>query len=211
MTSAHRPQYHPAVGSSNPGGYAFIAPRQQVSVHQLASHTVLKKRRIGQGHEQEIPEREELKQQLEEKETKTKEKRMLMNAGVDGIGISQQQQQQQRIEAGEFDDSDEDPPDEDEKDRESDDEESDQDDSDDEQALLMKELARIKQERREEQAKQANPIIGQEPDEFRVKRRWGDDVVFRNQAKNEQQAPKRFINDTTRNDFHKRFMYRYIK
>lgn len=46
---------------------------------------------------------------------------------------------------------------------------------------------------------------------FAVKRRWDDDVVFRNQAKNERKVEKRFINDTTRNDFHRRFMKRYMR
>ena len=35
--------------------------------------------------------------------------------------------------------------------------------------------------------------------------RWDDDVVFRNQGKTEKK-PKRFINDTIRNDFHVNFM-----
>ena len=35
--------------------------------------------------------------------------------------------------------------------------------------------------------------------------RWDDDVVFRNQGKTEKR-PKRFINDTIRNDFHVNFM-----
>ena len=44
-----------------------------------------------------------------------------------------------------------------------------------------------------------------------VKRRWDDDVVFRNQARGEPKAQKRFINDTIRSDFHRRFLTRYIK
>ena len=38
-----------------------------------------------------------------------------------------------------------------------------------------------------------------------VRCRWDDDVVFRNQGKTEKR-PKRFINDTIRNDFHVNFM-----
>ncbi len=41
--------------------------------------------------------------------------------------------------------------------------------------------------------------------------RWDDDVVFKNQARNEPKQQKRFINDTIRNDFHKRFLQRYIR
>jgi protein CWC15 len=46
---------------------------------------------------------------------------------------------------------------------------------------------------------------------FQVKRRWDDDVVFKNQARGEPKAQKRFINDTIRNDFHKRFLTRFMK
>jgi protein CWC15 len=46
----------------------------------------------------------------------------------------------------------------------------------------------------------------------RMKRRWNDDVVFRNQAKGEpDQNKKRFINDTVRNDFHKRFLNKFVR
>jgi hypothetical protein len=41
--------------------------------------------------------------------------------------------------------------------------------------------------------------------------RWDDDVVFKNQARSEPKAQKRFVNDTIRNDFHKRFLQRYIR
>lgn len=41
--------------------------------------------------------------------------------------------------------------------------------------------------------------------------RWDDDVVFKNQARGEMKAPKRFINDTIRNDFHRKFLHRYMK
>lgn len=46
----------------------------------------------------------------------------------------------------------------------------------------------------------------------RLKRRWNDDIVFRNQAKTEpKQQSKRFINDTVRNDFHKRFLNKFMR
>ena len=46
----------------------------------------------------------------------------------------------------------------------------------------------------------------------RLKRRWNDDIVFRNQAKTEpKQQQKRFINDTVRNDFHKRFLNKFMR
>ncbi len=44
-----------------------------------------------------------------------------------------------------------------------------------------------------------------------VKRRWNDDVVFRNQSRGEPEKKKRFINDTIRSDFHKKFLWKYIQ
>lgn len=40
------------------------------------------------------------------------------------------------------------------------------------------------------------PDLG--PAEYKVKRRWDDDVVFRNQSRTEPLAKKRFINDVLR-------------
>jgi hypothetical protein len=36
-------------------------------------------------------------------------------------------------------------------------------------------------------------------------------VVFKNQARGETKTPKRFINDTIRNDFHRKFLHKYMK
>ena len=43
--------------------------------------------------------------------------------------------------------------------------------------------------------------------------RWDDDVVFKNCAKGVEEArkEKRFINDTLRSEFHKKFMEKYVK
>lgn len=46
---------------------------------------------------------------------------------------------------------------------------------------------------------------------FAIKRQWDDDVVFRNQTRGEPKGQKRFINDTIRNDFHKRFLEKYVR
>ena len=43
-----------------------------------------------------------------------------------------------------------------------------------------------------------------------LKRRWNEDVVFKNQARDEPQLKKRFINDVIRSDFHRRFMSKYM-
>ncbi|KAI1903166.1 hypothetical protein AGOR_G00024410 [Albula goreensis] len=68
-----------------------------------------------------------------------------------------------------------------------------------------------------------NPLLnlaGQPPHQtaqsqasFTVKRRWDDDVVFKNCAKgvDESRKEKRFVNDTLRSEFHKKFMEKYVK
>lgn len=106
------------------------------------------------------------------------------------------------------------------------DDESDEDDT----AELLAELNRIKRERAAEEAKKeaekkvqeerirmenilsGNPLIGAAKTDFKVKRRWDDDVVFKNCARNEPDKSKpSFINDTLRSEFHKKFMEKYVK
>ncbi|KAJ1882071.1 complexed with cef1p [Coemansia sp. RSA 1722] len=103
---------------------------------------------------------------------------------------------------------------------------SDSEDDEDETALLMRELDKIKRERAEEKARQdqeaeesrllnADTVLGANPllseGDFSVKRRWDEDVVFRNQARGDDGKPKkRFVNDMLRSDFHRKFMKKYI-
>lgn len=95
----------------------------------------------------------------------------------------------------------------------------------------MLELERIKKERAEEQARKeaeskqleeedrteallhSNPLLeeGSTTGDFTVKKRWYDDVVFKNQSRGEPPRKKRFINDTTRNDFHQQFLKKYVR
>ncbi|KAK6435990.1 hypothetical protein LTR95_007821 [Oleoguttula sp. CCFEE 5521] len=102
-----------------------------------------------------------------------------------------------------------------------------EDESEDEEAELMRELAKIKAERAETAAKEAaeqanrdeeqrekdialgNPLLNKTAD-YGVKRRWDDDVVFKNQARGteERGKEKRFVNDLLRSDFHRKFMDR---
>lgn len=58
-----------------------------------------------------------------------------------------------------------------------------------------------------------NPLLSKKPGDFTVKRRWDDDVVFKNCAKGQdaKNKPKNFINDSLRSEFHKKFMDKYIK
>ncbi|KAJ9152019.1 Pre-mRNA-splicing factor cwc15 [Pleurostoma richardsiae] len=112
---------------------------------------------------------------------------------------------------------------------EDDSDDSSEDDSDDEDAELKRELERVKRERaekreREERERAAaeqeakerdialgNPLLNKT--DFTIKRRWDDDVVFKNQARGTEDKGKKkeFINDLLRSDFHKRFMSKFVR
>lgn len=107
------------------------------------------------------------------------------------------------------------------------DSESDEDSEEDDTADLLAELNNLKKERAIEDAKReaeqkakeeririenilhGNPLNNKS--EFKVKRRWDDDVVFKNCSRGEDNKDKGFINDTLRSEFHKKFMEKYIK
>lgn len=81
-------------------------------------------------------------------------------------------------------------------------------------ALLKKEQEEreISEKKNTENALKGNPLVNMgESDSSKVKRRWNDDVVFRNQAREETTHKKRFINDTIRNDFHRQFLKKFMK
>ncbi|MCJ1337382.1 complexed with cef1p [Bachmanniomyces sp. S44760] len=82
-------------------------------------------------------------------------------------------------------------------------------------ALILRkqerEKAALEQEQREHDIALGNPLLNT-PKDFNVKRRWDDDVVFKNQARGtEDKRKKEFVNDLLRSDFHKRFMSRYVR
>ncbi|XP_006823936.1 protein CWC15 homolog [Saccoglossus kowalevskii] len=73
---------------------------------------------------------------------------------------------------------------------------------------------KLEEERiRTENILSGNPLLqGQQKIDFKVKKRWDDDVVFKNCARGEDDKKDgKFINDTLRSDFHKKFMEKYIK
>lgn len=106
-------------------------------------------------------------------------------------------------------------------------------DSDDDTAALMAELNKIKSERAQDEAKRdaeraqeeerirmenilsGNPLLNyssaQKSGAPKVKRRWNDDVVFKNCARTESDKPADFVNDSLRSQFHRKFMEKYIK
>lgn len=109
-------------------------------------------------------------------------------------------------------------------DDDADDDDDDESEDEDDEEVLLRELEKIKKERadqreREEREKAAeeeakrevdiargNPLLNS--DAFAVKRRWDDDVIFKNQARgtDERGKKKEFVNDLLRSDFHKKFM-----
>jgi len=78
---------------------------------------------------------------------------------------------------------------------------------------------------REAQIASANPLLnlaaalGQDtginttaPGTFSVKRRWDDDLIFKNQAMSSRKNEGgQFVNDLLRTEFHKKFMTKFIK
>ncbi|KAI0024842.1 Pre-mRNA-splicing factor Cwf15/Cwc15 [Xylariomycetidae sp. FL0641] len=117
-----------------------------------------------------------------------------------------------------------------EDDDEDDDDDSDNDSEDDEEAELQREMEKIRREKAEQREKEereraaaeqeererdialGNPLLNPKQN-FNMKRRWDDDVVFKNQARGTEDKgkSKEFINDMLRSDFHKRFMNRYVR
>lgn len=109
---------------------------------------------------------------------------------------------------------------------------SDDDSDSDDDATLVAELEHIRKERAEEEDNQqrirhknqerirmeniisGNPLLNftATKADMKVRRRWDDDVVFKNCAATEPDAEqKSYINDSLRSEFHKRFMEKYVK
>ncbi|KAJ2648466.1 hypothetical protein IWW40_003882 [Coemansia sp. RSA 1250] len=210
MTTAARPTYDPAKGKGE-SELTYLT-----SAKDLPSHTKLKTRQPGQGGDAEYT-KEELRLQLEEAERR----HFASKSKGDSADSKSTDEKARFIEMAQKLDA--------ESSQESQSDSSEEDDdseSEDETALLMRELEKIKQERAEEKARQekeemeqqlmaenhgafkSNPLLD---NSFSVKRRWDDDVVFRNQARGDENKPqKRFVNDMLRSDFHRKFMRKYI-
>ncbi|KAN0132689.1 Pre-mRNA-splicing factor Cwf15/Cwc15 [Lactarius tabidus] len=93
-----------------------------------------------------------------------------------------------------------------------------------EQARVDQAEAEATEAEREAQIATANPLLNlaaalgntpgistTAPGTFAVKRRWDDDLVFKNQAIGDKDRQGRFVNDLLRTEFHKKFMSRFIK
>uniref|UniRef100_A0A2P2JA52 Uncharacterized protein MANES_03G143400 n=1 Tax=Rhizophora mucronata TaxID=61149 RepID=A0A2P2JA52_RHIMU len=227
MTTAARPTWAPAKGGNEQGGTRIFGPSQKYSSRDIASHTNLKPRKDGQDTQDELLKRN-LRQELEERERKHfSSKDRSYNDDRD-----RRKNNQLLLEGAKRDTEDRIVPrniDADDSDVEVNDyNESEDDEDEDDTEALMAELERIRKERDEEKRQQeferaaeevkakeehllrGNPLLNN-PTSFTVKRRWDDDVVFKNQARGETKTPKRFINDTIRNDFHRKFLHKYMK
>ncbi|KAK2761971.1 Cwf15/Cwc15 cell cycle control protein [Colletotrichum kahawae] len=230
MTTAHRPTFDPARGKEALRGPAY---------HQrlLPAHTQLKFRQAGQGGEADDEPRDLRAELLAAEAAHFAKKnggapppsagdddaptggvKRALEAASQADGEKDFEAKRRRIleESRDVDDEEED-----------DDSDSDED-SDDEEAELQREMEKIRRERAEKREREerekakaeeeererdialGNPLLNK-PD-FAMKRRWDDDVVFKNQARGtEEKKGKEFINDLLRSDFHKRFMSKYVR
>ncbi|KAL5003378.1 Pre-mRNA-splicing factor cwc15 [Aspergillus recurvatus] len=232
MTTAHRPTFDPARGKEALRGPAY---------HQrlLPAYTHLKVRQSGQGTEGEAA-RRDLRAELLQAEAAHFAKKNGVPVPETPAESTPKRQLEGAPANGEDGDLDEDPEakrrrileetrdidaDSDGSEEESSEEES---DDEDEAAELMRELEKIKKERlaqkekeereraameeeqREVDIARGNPLLN--PTDFNIKRRWDDDVVFKNQARGtEDKRGKEFVNDLLRSDFHKKFMSKYVR
>uniref|UniRef100_A0A8D8VBD0 Protein CWC15 homolog n=1 Tax=Cacopsylla melanoneura TaxID=428564 RepID=A0A8D8VBD0_9HEMI len=219
MTTAARPTFEPARGGSGRGEKDLSAISKQYSSRDLPGHTKLKYREHGQGTNDELRSRD-FRKDLEERE---KEKDKTARLRAPEIHATSKRPRLDQLPAASLDADDP-----------LDDEDSDADDSEDDEAALLAELAKIKKERAVEQTRKetekrheeerirmenilsGNPLLnysGQAgKSDLKVKRRWDDDVVFKNCARSEpDKKNEQFINDSLRSEFHRKFMEKYVK
>ena len=235
MTTAHRPTWAPAKGHEEQGGARMFGPSKKHSKLDDNAHTILKTRAVGQMSVKELVARD-FKAELLAKEAKHF-KRKLPEAGGDlmiGDGEANGSERVRSIDGpsdGDAGPSGSDAPAFEPKRVDADDSD-DESDSEDDTAALLAELERIKKERADAAARReaddaerdalekaealasGNPLLDLKDggdDAFVAKRRWDDDVVFKNQTRGEPRTKKRFVNDTIRSDFHRRFLNKYIK
>ncbi|KAI4466054.1 Cwf15/Cwc15 cell cycle control protein [Popillia japonica] len=217
MTTAARPTFEPARGGQGRNEKDLSAISRQYSSRDLPGHTKLKYREHGQGTIEETRNRD-FRKELEDRER-----------DVRGSRGSRPSEQSKRLKLDQVPAASLDADDPLEEDSDSSD--SDEDDTE----ALLAELNKIKKERAMEHAKKeierrqeeerirmenilsGNPLLthysaGSAKTEHKVKRRWDDDVVFKNCARSEPEKKMNvFINDSLRSDFHRKFMEKYVK
>lgn len=226
MTTAHKPTFHPAMGTAHQGGYRYNAQRMQFSSLEMPALKKLKFRQIGQDAPEEIRQRNLLAELIAKEATHQPSNSPLDSAYIQllvnptKVEPKSAKNEPLTTQTADFDDADD-------SDKSYD---SSAESSDEEEKELMAELKRIKEERqreaeesrtaaaneqKERDAESINSAVRENPllsgESFEVQRRWDHDVVFRNQAREEKKVELRFINDTLRNDFHKKFIRKYVR
>ncbi|CAG7727020.1 unnamed protein product [Allacma fusca] len=234
MTTAARPTFDPAKGGGGRGEKDLSAITRQYSSRDLPAHTKLKYRESGQGTVDEHKNKD-YRRELEDRErTVRREKDKESSKSRPEPSESQKAIQpppskKSRVDPANLDADD--PLDDSDVEGDGDDTSDDEDDT----AALMAELQRIKKERAADQARKeaekraeeeriraenilsGNPLLNNAGPssvkaDLKVKRRWDEDVVFKNCARAESSDKnKGFINDCLRSDFHRKFMEKYIK
>ncbi|KAH1024704.1 protein CWC15 homolog isoform X2 [Dendroctonus ponderosae] len=219
MTTAARPTFEPARGGTGRNEKDLSAISRQYSSRDLPGHTKLKYREHGQGTQEETRSRD-FRRELEDREGHKK-----VGGSRSADHASSKRLKLDQVPAASLDADDPVDPE---------DESDSSEDEDDTEALLL-ELNNIKKERALDQTKKeiekrqeeerirmenilsGNPLLthysaGAAKVDHKVKRRWDDDVVFKNCAKSEPEKRSNvFINDSLRSEFHKKFMEKYVK
>ena len=154
MTTAHKPTYHPAVGSANQGGYRYRTPRLQFSSKDMPGQTRLKYRQFGQNSLEEMAERD-LYSELEERELVHKEELAKKQGFIEGpiaeAPVLQITSEPPALAPDQYDDADDTVS----SSSSSASNDSDSDDESDDEAELIRELERIKAEREAERLRLA--------------------------------------------------------
>ncbi|XP_060517589.1 protein CWC15 homolog [Cylas formicarius] len=216
MTTAARPTFEPARGGTGRNEKDLSAISRQYSSRDLPSHTKLKYREPFQGTQEENRSRD-FRKELDERE---REKRPATRSNEHSKRVKLDQVPAASLDADDPLDHDDD---------------SDTSEDEDDTEALLAELNKIKKERALEQTKKeierrqeeerirmenilsGNPLLthyssGGTKTDHKVRRRWDDDVVFKNCAKSEPEKKTNvFINDSLRSEFHKKFMEKYVK
>ena len=230
MTTAARPTFNPAQGGRGrgEGGEGDLsALSKQYSSRDLPAHTKLKYRQTGQSSVAELR-GQDFRRDLEARERGSRDRGVrggeaAIAAGSTSAAAPPPSKRARLADTANLDADDQD---------DDDDDDTDSDESDDDDAELMAELQKIKRERAAEAARKeeqkrveeerirtetilsGNPLLNLQggASSMKVKRRWDDDVVFKNCAKDENKGKDgTFINDTLRSEFHKKFMSKYVQ
>eukprot|EP00066_Takifugu_rubripes_P006398 XP_003971170.1 PREDICTED: spliceosome-associated protein CWC15 homolog [Takifugu rubripes] len=240
MTTAARPTFEPARGGRGKGEGDLSALSKQYSSRDLPGHTKIKYRQPTQDAPEEVRARD-FRRELEERERaaareKTRERGPREHTTSSSSSSSSKRPRLDQIPAVNLDADD---PLTDEDEDEDSGEESEDDAALVAELEKIKKEREEERERKEREQKaeeerirmenilSGNPLInlaGQQQQQqqqqqaqtqttFKVKRRWDHDVLFKNCAKgvDEARKEKRFVNDTLRSEFHKKFMEKYVK